>query len=226
MKFILAFFLSLFILSCNNSSEETITEDNMDSSEINEVIEEEQLLSAADFSKNFQQLNQFLSEWDSSFSPAKFSLAEEIQMDNSPWNEMEPDILEFQPYFVINADSTLALDLVSYNFIINKRNENQKLEFAGPDTEVGLIDLKKNLRKRILFLGSSAMVLDGKWDEKGNIIIAGAQDAGAGNLQPVMWRIDPVENIMQTSAYPGTIKANVSEYYKLKYRPFKTSRVV
>jgi hypothetical protein len=102
----------------------------------------------------------------------------------------------------------------------------QRVEFAGPDTEIGLIDLEKKTRKRILFLGSSGLVLDGKWDEKGNIILAGAQDAGQGNLQPIIWRFYPAENIMETSTYPGTIKANISEYYKLKYKPLKTSRVV
>ena len=92
--------------------------------------------------------------------------------------------------------------------------------------EVGGIDLKKGMRKRLLFLGSSAMVLDGKLDNQGKVLIAGVQDADNGNLQPIIWRIDPETNRVETSTYPGTIKANISEYFDQKYKPLKTSRVV
>jgi hypothetical protein len=221
MKSIPVLFLFLVFFSCNNQSREPVRIEPI------ETVEEEDVEPSLDLSKKFPELNAFIREWDSSFSPGKFSQEEEIQLDSISWNTLDQETMEeFSPYFVMNADSTMALDLVSYNFIITNKNGAQRVEFAGPDTEIGLIDLKKNKRKRILFLGSSGFVLDGKWDEKGNIILAGAQDAGQGNLQPLIWRIYPAENKMETFSYPGTIKANISEYYKQKYKPFKTSRVV
>ena len=222
MKIIPLLFFFVVFFSCNNKSEEPALKE-----EPTETVEEEEVEPSLDLSKNFKELNTFLRESDSSFSPGKFSQEEEIQLDSISWNALDQETMEeFSPYFVMNADNSLALDLVSYNFIITNKNGVQRVEFAGPDTEIGLIDLKRNKRKRILFLGSSGLVLDGKWDEKGNIILAGAQDAGQGNLQPIIWRIYPAENKIETFTYPGTIKANVSEYYKLKYKPLKTSRVV
>ena len=221
MKIIPALIFFLVFFSCNNKSKETVVEEPV------ETVEEEDIEPSLDLSNNFQELNAFLMEWDSSFSPGKFSQEEEILLDSISWHAMDQETMEeFSPYFVMNADSSLALDLVSYNFIITNKNGVQRVEFAGPDTEIGLIDLKRNKRKRILFLGSSGLVLDGKWDEKGNIILAGAQEAGQGNLQPLIWRIFPAENKIETYSYPGTIKANVSEYYKQKYKPLKTIRAV
>src|SRR5688572_15655824 len=112
MRFIFVIIVSLLFCYCNNQSKEPVNED------LKEIIEEEEAVSPFNFSKSFPELNKFLHESDSSFSPGKFSLPVEMQTDSTKWNDVDPGTLEeFHPYLILNADSSQALDLVSYNFI-------------------------------------------------------------------------------------------------------------
>jgi hypothetical protein len=217
IKFFALAFL-LFIISCNNKPE-------AETEEQGEITEEADTVYYTDFQTIFPELTQYMINRDSSFSPERFANGDIVELDSFTPHAVDKKFMDqYGEYLFYNADSSLALDLVSYNFIVNRKNGFQQLEFAGPDTEVGLINMKDSSRKRILFLGSSGIVLDGSWDEQGNIILAGAQDAGDDNLQPLMWKVIPGKKQMEIIQYPGVIKANVEGYFKQKYKPVvKTS---
>jgi hypothetical protein len=221
MKKLSAFILCLIMFACNNQSgDERTTERDTVTTEVEDDFY------PVRFSKSFADLSAFILKQDSSFSSEKFADFQPFNMDSVKWNRMDEETFaEYREFFVYNADSSLALDLVSYNFIISNKAGVQKLDFAGPDTEIGLIDVKNKMRKRLLFLGSSGMVLDGKWDERGNVVLVGAQDAGNETFQPLLWRYYPEINLLETIPYAGVIKADLGSYYDVKYKPvIKTSR--
>ena len=212
MKRFFAAVVVLFFLSCNNAGEKNKAEE-METETIEPEVEK-----SPDFASHFPELNQYLGAADSSFQPERFGTGEIVSRDTSAPQTLESGTLEdYRKLLVYNSDSSQAIDLVTYNFILNRRNKTEKFEFAGPDTEIALLDLKKNTRKRILFLGSAGLVMDGKWEADGNIILAGAEEAGDGKLHPVMWRYYPATGEVEVFTYPGTIEVNISEYYDRKY---------
>ncbi len=211
----------LFMASCNNQQAET--EPAEDSTETEIVYDEPQ---APNFEIHFPELSNFLSSSDSSFNTNRFTVGEVISQDTTaPVNVEKGSLQTYYPYFVFNSDSTKALDLVSYNFIETTRKGKTKFDFAGPDTEIGIVDIKSQTRKRILFLGSSGIVLDGKWADNNTVILVGAEDAGDGNLHPLMWRYHLDTYELEVFSYPGTIKASANEYYERKYNNKNDKRV-
>jgi hypothetical protein len=219
-KFFAVAFL-LIVISCNNEAKNT-SETGTD------TVETEYPVSQIDFEKTFPALTGFIRSEDSTFQPYTFSNPDEMELDSfTPHKTNRGFFEEYGQYLLYNADSSLALDLVSYNFVIDKKDGQEQLKFAGPDTEIGLITIKDSSRKRMLFLGASGMVLDGKWDTQGNIILAGGQDAGDERFQPLVWKIYPGNNRMEVMQYPGTIKVNLENFFKEKYKPVsKTSPAV
>lgn len=221
MKYLPAFIFCLVLISCNNEPADEVitTRDTV-------ITEEEDEFYPVRFSESFPELTQFILKQDSSFSSDRFADFDINKGEKNSWQKMDDKTFnEYREFFVFNADSTLALDLVSYNFIITNKAGVQKMDFAGPDTEIGLIDVKNKMRKRLLFLGSSGIVLDGKWNAQGNIILAGAQDAGNETYQPILWRYFPDADLLETMPYSGVIKADLGSYYEIRYKPVvKTSR--
>jgi hypothetical protein len=112
---------------------------------------------------------------------------------------------------VFNDDSTKAIDFVSYNYVLVNKNGQTKLEQGGPDAEVALLDFKNNSRKRILFLGSSATILNSDWD--GNeVLIAGAEDLGEEKVKPTFWIYDTATGTMEIYNYNAPLKADIKNY--------------
>jgi hypothetical protein len=212
------FFLLLVFLSCNN---EKTTGDNINGEMETEIVYEKEQVPS--FQQNFPGLSQYLQSQDPSFSENRFTTGEVVSRDTMPYHPIAEGSMEpYRSFLVYNADSSFAIDIVSYNFIETKKGGRKRLEFAGPDTEVGLIDVKNNMRRRILFLGSAGLVLDAKW-EGNKILIAGAEDAGQEQIRPLMWRFNVQDSALEMFSFPGTIKANVQEYYETKYNRSRTT---
>ncbi|MBO9684367.1 MAG: hypothetical protein J7502_17160, partial [Flavisolibacter sp.] len=152
IKKFIPFLLAIAIVACNSSSDK----------EDKETIEEEEVPYVdpvkQEINSAFPATYQFFSTEDSSFDASKFQqMSSEVA--NSPDLKLSDRIQSYSPLFVYNADSSFAIDLYSYNVILRKRNGKITVNHAGPDTEVGLIDLKNKTRKRIYFGGSSSTVL-------------------------------------------------------------------
>jgi hypothetical protein len=197
---------SILFASCNNSSD---TETSKDDSSSVEIVEGPTYT----VDREFPQLVSYLKSQDSSFSVEKFEGGEMETKDSLSSTKIDINQLApYRPYLVYNSDSSMAIDLVSYNYVVSNKKGKTVIEHGGPDTEVALLNLKSNTRKRILFLGSSGTVLQAKWDDDITISIAGAQEVEEGKIKPSIWRYNLATGATELYQYSDAIKANINDY--------------
>ncbi|HYK57046.1 MAG TPA: hypothetical protein VEV15_11300, partial [Flavisolibacter sp.] len=196
----------LFFASCNNSADTKTN--NADTA----AVETEET-SSVSVNEEFPRLFTYLQSQDSSFSPDKFEGGEMDLKDSLPKAKIDTAQLRpFRPYLIYNRDSSMAIDLVSYNYVISHKKGKTVIQQGGPDTEVALLDLKNNTRKRILFLGSAGTVLQAKWNDDNSIAIVGAEEVEGGKIKPSIWNYDWTTGKMELYQYPDAIHANIKDY--------------
>lgn len=202
-------FAMFILLSCSDAGTEEQKKDDADVSEIETVETAE----APNLQTAFPQVFRYLSSQDTSFDAANFTPAEEAVMDSGAISAVnEEELKPYLPYLVYNKDRSLAVDLYSYNVILDNRNGKTVAEAAGPDTEAALIDFKNKTRKRLLFGGPSMAVLDAQWLGDGTILIAGAEIINDEQLKPILWKIEPSANKTETFYYTDTLTAQLRDY--------------
>ena len=195
----------LFFASCNNNADTKANNDDTTAVETEETT----------FSVNeeFPRLFIYLQSQDSSFSADKFEGGEMDTKDSLSRMKIDTAQLRpFRPYLIYNRDSSKAIDLVSYNYVLSNKKGKTVIQQGGPDTEVALLDLKNNTRKRILFLGSAGTVLQAKWDDDNTIAIVGAEEVEGGKIKPSIWKYDWITGKMELYQYPDAIHANIKDY--------------
>ncbi|MHA4845443.1 hypothetical protein ACX0G7_14820 [Flavitalea antarctica] len=96
----------------------------------------------------------------------------------------------YKPFLKYSPDSSMFIDLDSYNLAIEKDKNGQRIGIeSGPDTEVSLVNVKKNAKTRLVFLGPGSSIEDGSWIDNENLILLGFQETGNGGTKvPVIWR--------------------------------------
>lgn len=209
------YILSLFyfiVVGCSNSTDSKPPADD------STVIEEAAALQPMNLT--FPELYQYYKSQDSSFIAEGFEEGETVVKSDSAALKMDSaELKTFSPYLLYNADSSYALDLVSYNFGPERQNGKIVMQEMGPDFEAAIIDMKKKERKRILFFGpSGGAILDAKWIDNSTAVIAGAIDwSGADSLRPVMWKFDTKDKTLQQFTYDKMIGADWSRYPKKIY---------
>jgi len=195
---------SLLFASCNNNSDTESGKEDSSTVEVEETY-------AVD--KEFPQLASYLKSQDSSFSANKFEGGEMETKDSLASIKIDTTLLaSYRPYLIYNNDSSMAIDLVSYNYVVSNKKGKAVIEHGGPDTEVALLDLKNNTRKRILFLGSSGTVLQAKWDDDKTVSIAGAQEVEGGKIKPSVWRYNLTTGVTGLYQYNDAINADINDY--------------
>jgi hypothetical protein len=172
----------VFIASCDNNSPALSNKD----ADTTLVEEENEITQVQNY---FPDLFTYLQSQDSSFVAHKFEGGEMESKDSFPSTKLDhSQFASYLPYLVFNKDSSLAIDFVSANYILSKKNGKTSIEQGGPDTEVALLNYKDKTRKRILFLGSAGTVLDAKWEDNNVILIAGAEEVDNEKIVPSIWR--------------------------------------
>ncbi len=83
------------------------------------------------------------------------------------------------------------------------------LERAGPDTEVGIIDLKSGMRTRIFFSGPGTVIREGKWLDENSVLLGGAEEVSSTSIRPILLRIDLKQNSLQRFTYADSVKAKL-----------------
>jgi hypothetical protein len=203
------FIAALIFCSCNNRSADTKAS-NFDTTEKeSEIVPSPE---AALFQKSFPQLFSFYSSQDSSFSPEVFQRAVEKNLDSSAYPINQQELKPYYPYFIYSPDSSHAIDIYSYNIIFEKRNGKTIAQASGPDTEAGLIDMKNKTRKRVLFGGSSMVILDGAWLDNHEFLLAGGEIIGNKLFQPHIWQINIPQNTIQNIIYEDSLTVKPTEY--------------
>ena len=202
---------ALLLTACNNSNN-TTTQTEAEPAQTT-TVEAEESTHVATLQRSFENLFAYMEQQDSSFTPQHFEPGYVGKIDSLPAVTYEPARIQpFEPFLIYNSDSTKAIDLYSYNYIITRRNGDVKLEEAGPDTEIGLIDVKNNTRKRIFFSGPSMVVFDARWNSDNEIVMAGAEQLQNNQLKPVAWQYNLTDSTMQTFNYNEAIAADMKGY--------------
>ena len=199
----------MFVLaSCNNSS----------SNKVSTV--EDSGYTIPYFTELFPTLNDYLHVQDSNFSPELFQEAAIIDVPDSISLKVETkDLQPYYPYLLFNNDSSYALDLVTYNYIVENKNGIESMEEQGPDYEVGIIDMKKKERKRLLFFGTMGTVMDARWEGLNNIIMAGPIEWTNGDsIRMEVWKYNVNDKKLKKFSYPELIHA---EWHKFPQRWMK-----
>lgn len=203
--------LAVFIGACTNRAEtETPEPDETQAIPKENVVSEAQVLQ-----QSFPRLFDYLGKEDASFTSDKF-----VSMGNRPLDTLKAQpvgkkLQPYYPFFIYNADSTLAIDLYSYNSVPVRRNGNIGFEKGGPDTEVALVDLKNNTRQRIFFSGPGTSVLEANWQNNETVLLAGGEEVGANALKPVVWKISLPAKSAEIFQYPDTLQASSGGYARI-----------
>ena len=207
---ILAF--ALLVMACNNSA------DNKTSADTAADLNEEEIESV-DLQASFPDLFAYLKKQDTSLNLEKFSPAEaSIISGLAPAPLDEDDAKNFKPYFIYNPDSSLAIDLYSYNHFPREKEGKTVLEMAGPDSEVALVDFDKKTRQRLMFTGPSLSVLDARWTSPKEILLAGAEQINDQTIKPMLWKINLVDSSMISFDYSDTLNAKLYDYVEEKFK--------
>lgn len=163
--------------------------------------------------QSFPQLFSYLKKQDTTFSEEHFLLSGESEVETVPSTPIDEARLQpFQKYLIYNNDSSLALDLYSYSYIITNSGGKSRLEEASPDSEAAIIDFKKKTRKRIFFGGPSHVLWDAKWTAPKELLLISAESREDSHVIPTIWHINLRDDSIQVYAYEGELAADISGY--------------
>jgi hypothetical protein len=209
LLFLLGF--ALFLAACNNSNDNTADADTTaaQGGEEPEVDAETALLQ-----NNLPQLFAYLRNSDSSFLAEQFDMTGTRALDTSVTTPVTEKQMEmFRTCLVFSPDSSQAIDLFSYNYVlVPGRDGSIRAEQGGPDSEAALIDFKSGIRKRIYFSGPSSALLDARWLPDGTFLLAGGEVFSRGRLLPFIWKVDPRSNHIDVYSYSDTLQATADRF--------------
>jgi hypothetical protein len=199
------FIISLFLFSaCSNEASKP---------EEAQTIEPTEQTESSELQNSFPQFFSYLSNQDTSFSIEKFEQNEGMPMDSIKSFPVDKKQLQpFSDYLIYNNDSSLAIDLYSYNFVPVQRNGETVLQQGGPDTEVGLIDTKAGTRRRIFFSGPGVSIQQAKWQDGTTVFLAGVEEVGQDAVKPVLWKFNLPQKTVQLYNYRDTLQANMGNF--------------
>ena len=198
----------IFFVACNNNADQVAADS--DSAEVENMAEEESATAA--LQQSFPSLFTYLQSQDSSFAAARFVESETSDLSSHDSFPLGEEAKAFASYFIYNADSSLALDLYSNNYILRQRGGEEVLQRGGPDTEIALLNLKKGTEQRLLFAGPSISVMDAKWISPQEIVVAGAEEIDNGKVKPMLWKVNLSDSTIQLFSYPDTVSAKTHVY--------------
>jgi hypothetical protein len=155
----------------------------------------------------------FLQAQDSTFDPDRFATTG-IESADSLFSQQqsEESLRPFRPYLIYNGDSTLALDLYSYNVLLSQKDGKDVGEPGEPDSEVALIDLRRMTRTRLLFGGPSMAVLDGAWTGPQTVQVVAADMIDLQRGIPYVFIFDLRKGEKRILEYPEAIALRPSLY--------------
>ncbi|GAA4337895.1 hypothetical protein GCM10023184_33960 [Flaviaesturariibacter amylovorans] len=159
------------------------------------------------------RLYAWIAAQDTAFDPDAFEVFSPLDADTMPARPMPPsELAQWKPYLMYNADSSLAIDLYSYNYVLRRRGGKTTLEEGGPDFEVGLIDLAKGTRRRLFFTGTAASVLDAAWTDSRTVLLAVAEVRSDDGFRPTLHRFNALTGESTLSTYPTVLRGDVAQY--------------
>ena len=183
----------LALISCQDQSKEKqvvpgTTEDSLVTEKVDTVLSGEAIRYFED-----NGFSTFAKSKNPKFNWNSFHLVnvwKEDTLYTTPFQANADYFQSYGPFIKYSSDSTMFIDLDSYNVKITKLGDGTYLgEELGPDTEVSLIDLQDKLKKRLIFLGPGGDIQDGGWLDSQTIVLAGMQAGSDGtSTVPVIFK--------------------------------------
>ena len=212
MKALLFIVVAALLVSCNNNAD---TRQIQNDTVLEAGGEREEL---AIIQNAFPQLFSYLKKEDATFDAAHFYEAEVSKMSPAPAQPLHEESL--QPYkdlFVYNTDRSKAIDQYSYNYVITA-DSIERMQNAGPDTEIALVDFKNKTRKRIFFSGPSFAIWDAAWLPHEGAVLAGAEVVGEQKIVPLFLQVNFTDSSIKTFQSSDTLQADMKEYVAQKIK--------
>lgn len=153
------------------------------------------------------------------FDPAGYRLVDSLQKDTLYSRSYDPQQLGnfldlYQDYLVYSPDSSRVLDLYSYRYVFEEQEDGPTQVMKDVDVEAALVNLEKEERKRLLFLGAAGFVEDGAWIDNKRVIITGGMivPENPEMMQLKAWVINLETRWMYTYEYPEYIDRSDVNY--------------
>jgi hypothetical protein len=205
-KLLFALGCAFVLASCTNDNNKPQSEGPLTEEPL--VDEEMEMLR-----NSFPQLFAYFGNSDTSFASELFSMTGNQQLDTTVVTAVsEKQTEQFRSCLVFSPDSSQAVDLFSYNYVLVPNGSGFRAEQGGPDTEAALIDFKKGTRKRIYFTGPSSALVDAKWLTDGSFLLAGGEVLPHEGFVPFIWKVNPANGNADVYSYPDTLQVSPASY--------------
>ena len=192
-QFIILVILSLTQYSCStcsssksfSDSEKTLTEDT------NRVM-----MDAVLSEKLQQNCSVWFNSWERGLKTDSFALVSSYTSPlSTDWEEFDisgKDFSDYRDKIYYSPNSSYALDLYSYNLILNKKGAEIHAEL-DVDIQIYVIDIAHHQRYPILFLGPSSSIDDGCWLSDSTVVLVGWEmclDCPEDAYRPVVRKVN------------------------------------
>lgn len=185
--------VSLFLFSCQSGSdkkkEPEIVPYEQETVEIVDTLLSNETISFF----NHSGFSDYAKSGLKNFDWSRFKLTDTWKEDSLLTTAFKPDKSYFELYgkfLKYSPDSSLFIDLDSYNTIITKEKNGKLTGFEeGPDTEISLVNPSKKEKTRLVFLGPGGSVDEGGWLDNETVVLIGLQyNDDATSAKPLIWK--------------------------------------
>lgn len=123
---------------------------------------------------------------------------------------------DYGPFLKYSPDSTMFIDLDSYNIDINRDAQGHLTGTGiGPDTEVSLVKVGDSTRTRLVFLGPGGSIEDAIWLDRQTLVLMGVQENERGERVPTVWRFEvPTKTYYIYELPDPSLAGSLSDYWK------------
>lgn len=168
---------------------------------------------------NFTRLNRWLDYYGLALNDFSDTLIiENNYLIKTPLDTANINFKIFKDFYIYSPNQKFFLDLDSY-FLVIEKNEQGKLVCYGSeaDQEIALIDIKNQIRQRIIFCGTACRAEETQWINSELIYIMGFSEPEK-NLIPVIWVFNRKNNSLKKLIANRTKTSNKPNSYNKNIR--------
>ncbi len=131
----------------------------------------------------------------------KITLEERWNDDSLQTEPFAPEPSFYKNYHSVlhwSADSAYVLDIGSYGMLaVTDNTGNIQLEAGEPDTEIAIIDAKNNKRTRLMYVGPSSTIINGRWLNNTDALVLGTFLNDNRKTDTLLWFINVKDNLFR-----------------------------
>lgn len=177
------------------------------------------LLNGCNQQKN-QPKNERLNRWLDYYGLALHDFNDTILIENNSFLKTPIDTANihfkmFNDFYIYSVNHDFLIDLDSY-FLVIENNAKGELVCRGTavDQEVALIDIKNEVRQRIIFCGTACFAEEAQWMDNETIYILGFSEPEKKSI-PVIWVFNRKNNqLKELQALQKPIINKAKSYHK------------